>query len=98
MAGEIVRRPQARYDLIEIWTYIAEDNEAAADRLLDRIDSILTMLSEHRHAGRARPELGEEVRSFPIRNYVVFYKPLAAGIELVRVLSGYRDIDESDFT
>ena len=56
------------------------------------------MLSEHRHAGRARPELGEEVRSFPIGNYVVFYKPLAAGIELVRVLSGYRDIDESDFT
>ena len=33
MKLEIVRRPRARLDLIEIWTYIAEDNEAAADRL-----------------------------------------------------------------
>jgi toxin ParE1/3/4 len=35
MAGEIVRRPQARLDLIEIWNFIADDNEAAADRMLD---------------------------------------------------------------
>ena len=46
MPGEILRRPQARLDLIDIWNYIADDNEAAADRMLDRIEGVLQMLSE----------------------------------------------------
>ncbi len=54
--AEIFRRPQAQFDLIEIWTFIADDNEVAADRVLDRIDSVLRMLSEQPAAGRARPE------------------------------------------
>jgi toxin ParE1/3/4 len=46
MAREIVRRPQARLDLIEIWGFIADDSEAAADRMLDRIDEVLRMLRD----------------------------------------------------
>jgi toxin ParE1/3/4 len=48
-------------------------------------------------AGRARPELAENVRSFPVGNYVIFYRPLQDGIEIVRVLSGYRDLLPDDF-
>src|SRR5215470_2868674 len=46
MAREILRRPQARLDLIEIWNFIADDNERAADRILDRIDKTLNMLRD----------------------------------------------------
>jgi toxin ParE1/3/4 len=53
MPGEILQRPQARLDLIDIWNYIADDNEAAADRMLDRIGGVLQMLSE-RAEGRTR--------------------------------------------
>jgi toxin ParE1/3/4 len=56
------------------------------------------MLSQRRHAGPPRPELGENIRSFPVGNYILFYKPLEGGIELVRVLSRYRDIDHSKLT
>jgi toxin ParE1/3/4 len=44
--------------------------------------------------GRARPEIGSGVRSFVVNGYVLFYRPLAgaAGIELVRVLQGARDV------
>ena len=42
MAREIVRTPRARLDLIEIWEFIADDNEAAADRVLDRFDNLLS--------------------------------------------------------
>jgi toxin ParE1/3/4 len=97
MAREIVRRPQARLDLIEIWGFIADDNEAAADRMLDRIDDVLRMLRERPLAGRARPELAAELRSFPIGNYVVFYVPLPNGIDLIRVRSSYLDIGPDDF-
>jgi toxin ParE1/3/4 len=45
--------------------------------------------------GRARPELGDRVRSFVADRYVIFYRPLeqAAGIEVIRVLHGARDFD-----
>ena len=95
--AEIFRRPQAQLDLIEIWTFIADDNEVAADRVLDRIDSVLRMLSEQPEAGRARPELAPRLRSFPVGNYVLFYLPLEGGVELVRALSGYLDIGPEDF-
>lgn len=97
MANEILRRPQARLDLIEIWSYIADDNEAAADRMLDRFDQTLRMLSDQPLAGRERPELAPGLRSFPVGNYVLFYLPLPNGIDLVRVRSGYMDIEPEDF-
>ena len=55
--GEIARKPSARRDLIEIWNYIAADNERAADKTLDRIEKVLRMLGENPKAGRIRPEL-----------------------------------------
>ncbi|TFF17200.1 type II toxin-antitoxin system RelE/ParE family toxin, partial [Jiella endophytica] len=43
----ITRRPRAREDLLEVWGYIADDNETAADRMLDRIEQKLFMLADH---------------------------------------------------
>jgi toxin ParE1/3/4 len=33
------------------------------------------------------------LRSLSVGNYLIFYRPLADGIEIVRVLHGARDID-----
>jgi toxin ParE1/3/4 len=57
MGNNLSRRTQAEIDLEEIWLFIAADNIAAADRLLDRIGSIFEMLAENPLAGRLRPEL-----------------------------------------
>lgn len=95
--ADIRRRPLARRDLIEIWTYIAADNEAAADGVLDRIDEVLAMLADNPRAGRPRPELAPDLRSFPAGSYVLFYLPGVDGIELVRVRSGFLDISRDDF-
>jgi toxin ParE1/3/4 len=43
--------------------------------------------------GRARNELAADVRSFPVGRYVVFYVPIDAGIDVVRVLHSARDVD-----
>jgi toxin ParE1/3/4 len=42
--------------------------------------------------GRARHELLVNLRSFTVENYVIFYQPIADGIEVLRVLYGARDI------
>ncbi len=41
-----------------------------------------------------RPELGEGIRSFPSGNYVIFYRTVEGGIEIMRVLHGARDIEK----
>jgi toxin ParE1/3/4 len=98
VARRIVRRPRARQDLIEVWQYIADDNEAAADRTLDRIERALVNLAENPTIGRARPELAPDLRSFPVGNYVLFYRPMPDGIDLIRVRSGYLDTQPEDMS
>ncbi|MFG1378042.1 type II toxin-antitoxin system RelE/ParE family toxin [Xanthobacter autotrophicus] len=97
MGGEVTRSPLARLDLVEIWTFIAADSERAADRMLDRIGEAAGILAVNPAAGRARPELGDGIRSFPVGAYVIFYRMAVDGIDIVRVLAGYRDIGHGDF-
>ncbi len=89
----VLRRPQAAEDVAEIWDYIADDNLAAADRFVDRLDEQFRLLATHPQMGRARGELAPEVRSFPFGRYVIFYVPIDDGIDVVRVLHSARDID-----
>jgi toxin ParE1/3/4 len=90
------KRPQAELDVTSIWTFIADDNARAADALIDRIDKTAEMLAETPLAGRARPELGSKLRSFPVEKYVIFYVPVPDGIEIVRVMNGRQDINADD--
>lgn len=96
MALEARLSRAARLDLVEIWQFIAEDNAAAADRLLDRIDSVLNMLAANPEAGRARLELAPEIRSFPVGSYIIYYRPGPDHLAVVRVRNSYRDIDSAD--
>jgi toxin ParE1/3/4 len=85
-------RPRAQDDLIEIWTYIAEDDETQADALLGSIDQKLQLLAKRPLIGRERSELHPALRSVPLARYVIFYLPDAEGIEVVRVLHSRRDL------
>jgi toxin ParE1/3/4 len=81
-------------DLGVIWDYIAADNPEAAERCLRQIDSRFHKLAQNPFMGRDRKDLAVGLRSFPVGNYVIFYRPCAAeeGVEIVRVLEGHRDI------
>ena len=89
----VTKTVRAEQDLEEIWFYIALDNIVAADNLLDDINSSCQLLAMQPQAGRLRPELAPELRSFPVGRYVVFYQPQDDGIEVVRVLHSARDIE-----
>ena len=92
--AKIERSSQAQRDLVDIWLYIANDSPAAADKFLDQIDTICKLLSTSPLLGRSREELGRSLRSFPVGDYLIFYRPKRTGIVVVRVLSGYRDLDK----
>lgn len=89
----IVKSPRAKADLAELWDYIADDSEARADEFVETLDRKFRTLAERPHIGRARDELATDLRSFPVGRYVLFYRPIPDGIEIVRVLHGARDVD-----
>lgn len=84
---------RARADLHEIWLYIASDTPEAADRFIQRLLATCRKLASSPSIGRAREELARGIRSFPVGSHVIFYRVSKSGIEVVRVLSGYRDIE-----
>lgn len=85
--------PRAAADLIEIWSYIADDSEAHADGFIDKIYDTMELLARQRGLGRQRDELVPGIQSFAVGRYVVFYRVVTAAIEIVRVLHGARDIE-----
>jgi toxin ParE1/3/4 len=91
--ASVRRTATSRRDLIEIWKYVAADNEHAADGLLDHIEAVLGLLAKSPLLGRSREELAPDMRSFPVGNYVIFYIPRKDGITVVRVLSAFRNLD-----
>jgi toxin ParE1/3/4 len=88
----IVRSPESDNDVFEIASYVARDNLPAALHLIDVIDEKLRLLAEFPHLGPARDDLGPSLRSFPLGNYVIYYRPRPDGIDVVRVLHGARDL------
>ena len=88
----IVRSRESDEDVYEIANYIALDNLQAALRFIDTVDEKLRLLSEFPHLGPVRDELAPLLRSFPMGNDVIYYRPRPDGIDVVRVLHGARDL------
>ena len=91
--------PEAREDLDEIYAYIFEDDPDAADRVLEAALSTFAALGGMPSLGQIRIFGHSELsglRSFGVegfRNYVIFYRIVSEGVEIVRVLHGARDLD-----
>jgi toxin ParE1/3/4 len=83
---------EAKRELQEIWVIIAEDNEPAADRVIDRLYDAFSQLAEYPHFGPAEPDLGQLVRSWPVSRYMVYYRPIESGVEILHIYDGSRDI------
>ena len=92
MAGYSVSL-QARRDLRDIEEFISDYNPVAADQLLARIDDQFPLLADNPFMGRERAELGDNLRSLRVENYVIIYRPADSGVEVVRVINGARDIN-----
>ncbi|HYV38828.1 MAG TPA: type II toxin-antitoxin system RelE/ParE family toxin [Gemmataceae bacterium] len=84
---------QAHKDMNELWDYLAPRNLASAEKLLDDILDKARLHAQFPLMGRSRQELAANLRSFVVRPYVIFYRPVDDTIDVLRVLHGSRDID-----
>lgn len=96
--ARIVERPKARQELEDIAVRIGTDRPSAAQRFLATARKLYATLA-------AMPAMGSlwepenprfaGVRHFPIPrypNYVIFYRPLSDGVEILHILHGARDL------
>ena len=90
----LTRHPQAEQDLIEIFHHIARDNPTAAEQLVRTINGKCELLARSPMIGRARPELRPDLRSFPHGAYLILYRIVDDGVEIVRVVHAARNLDD----
>jgi toxin ParE1/3/4 len=86
--------PRAESDLQDIWLSIALDKPQAADGQISRIMEKIRVAAEFPMMGTARPELSETARILIVGNYIVIYEPASAGIKIVAIVHGRRDLSE----
>ena len=82
----------AERDLVDIGNFIARDSPANSTQFITRLEEHCQLLVAHPLLGRARDELAPALRSLAYGRYVIFYRAVADGVEIVRVLHGARDI------
>ena len=83
--------PLASIRLIEIEEYIAEDNPAAAQRLVEGLVDSARKLSTHPKRGKQLPELpGSLYRELVVGNYRIVYRITANAIDILTVFEGHR--------
>ena len=90
--SRLIFSPSARQDLTEIFDFIARDKPVAASKWIDLIEEKCKLMAETPEFGEKRPEFGANIRSSLVGRYVIFYRTIVSGIEVVRVISGDRDI------
>ena len=87
------RTRMAEKDLLGIWTYLATTAGLnIADIQVAKVESEFTFLAANPKAGPTRFDLRPRLRSWPVGNYIVFYRPLKSGVEVLRVIHGARDL------
>jgi antitoxin ParD1/3/4/toxin ParE1/3/4 len=65
----------------------------AADRVTKEIHDAIILLTQNPELGHTRKDLtSKAVRFWHIYSYLIIYNPAAHPLEIVRILSGYRDL------
>lgn len=86
--------PPASRDIEKIADYLAENSSLeSSDRFLQGITMKLKRLAQFPKIGRSRDELSPSLRSLLYESYLIFYRTKDTSIEILRVVSGYQDLE-----
>lgn len=84
---------EAIQDLDDICEYIARRNSKGASKLFDDIRKKCKLVADFSGMGKNYGRLAPNLRGFVVDDYIVFYYPREDGINITRVVSGYRDLE-----
>lgn len=82
----------ANDDIDEILSVIVTDNESAAWNWYTKLHEKFGILAQSPRIGRVRDDLLPSAYMFPFGNYLIFYRIVPVGIQVVHVAHSSRDV------
>lgn len=82
----------ASQDLNEIADYFAENNLEAGERFFQAFNRKCQQLVAFPNIGKSYAEIRPDLRGLSLEGYVIFYRILEDSIEILRVVSGRRNL------
>ncbi|MBD2359020.1 type II toxin-antitoxin system RelE/ParE family toxin [Tolypothrix sp. FACHB-123] len=85
--------PEANQDLEAIIDYFTTRNIDAGERFVDEFNKKCRYLANFPNMGRSYADIKDYLRGVPLDGYIILYRVTDSGIEILRVVSGYRDLE-----
>ena len=92
MKRHIISQPAIK-DLEDIIDYFSSRNVDAGERFINDFEKKCKNLANFPSMGRSYFDIKPFLRGLPLDGYIIFYRIIDDGIEIIRVISGYRDLD-----
>ncbi|NEO56465.1 MAG: type II toxin-antitoxin system RelE/ParE family toxin [Okeania sp. SIO3B5] len=80
-------------DINEICDYLAKNNPRSASNLFDAIRQKCKLFANFPKMGKSYSQIRPSLRGFLVKDYIIFYYPHDEGIVILRIVSGYRNLD-----
>ncbi|MCA2699331.1 MAG: type II toxin-antitoxin system RelE/ParE family toxin [Microcystis sp.] len=84
---------EAINDLNEICNYLAQNNPRSASNLFDAIRQKCKLVANFPNMGKRYEQVRPNLRGFLVGDYIIFYNVHDDGIFVLRIVSGYRNLD-----
>ena len=84
---------EALADLDEIFDYFANRSVEAGEKFVSEFKKKCQYLTQFPNLGRSYATLKPNLRGIPLMGYVILYQIVEGGVEIVRGVSAYRDLE-----
>ncbi|NER52188.1 MAG: type II toxin-antitoxin system RelE/ParE family toxin [Symploca sp. SIO1A3] len=85
--------PAASQDLDEIFDYFVSRSVEAGERFVNGFEQKCKNLVNFPNMGRSYAEVEPSLRGIPLEGYIVLYRIIENGVEIVRVVNGHRNLE-----
>ena len=85
--------PEASQDLDAIFDYFASRNVDAGERFVIAFEKKCENLRRFPNMGRSYAKIEPSLRGIPLDGYIILYRLMENGVEIVRVVNGYRNLE-----
>jgi len=82
----------ASRDLNEIADYFVQTNLDVGERFFREFNRKCQQLTDFPSSGKRYPGVRADLRGLPLEGYIIFYRLLDDGIEILRVVNGRRNL------
>ncbi|MBD0261419.1 MAG: type II toxin-antitoxin system RelE/ParE family toxin [Tolypothrix sp. Co-bin9] len=84
---------EASQDLDEILDYFLQRNIDAGERFIQEFNKKCQNIAKFPNIGRSYANIDPILRGIPLDGYIIFYRVFEDRAVIVRVVSGYRDLE-----